>query len=481
MRKKIMGVLTSLLLVTTMLFSCITVSAVDAMQFNTTPTVGQSLTAIYTEAESVGFYGWYTAPESSITFTNGVPTSYVWVDIQSIAQYGATISVPSGLAGRYIFCNACRSSDYSTIQTSVIAKIEDAFVDPLMSFNPNPPQAGVSNTALFTATESGFFLWYVVPAERVVFTDGVATALDWGTDYLAQYNLPQYGQSAILPADSVGKYLYSKCCRTTDYSTIQESHIVQIVEAPYVDPDPLMKYNPTVPQAGQSVTAKYTGTEVPSYFGWYIFPADKIIFENDIPVGTSVPVADWVPYNIPQYYGTMTLPADCNGKYLTSLAARADYSTIQWGHYALIGDYPVNFGTYTVSEDRVLSGLIPGTTVQQFLGAITKTATTDLVFTGADNNVKGLFAKLGTGTTVNVNVSGGTTIATKTVLIYGDSDGDGDTDVADLGYMKLHLLKSSVMTGVFEKSSDITKDGKTTISDLLMMKQAVIGMTTITQ
>jgi len=74
-----------------------------------------------------------------------------------------------------------------------------------------------------------------------------------------------------------------------------------------------------------------------------------------------------------------------------------------------------------------------------------------------------------------------TIVDTYSVVIYGDVNGDGHISVVDFVKIKLHLLNSVTLTGVYEKAGDIGKDGVISISDLLTVKKYLIGLGAISQ
>lgn len=84
-----------------------------------------------------------------------------------------------------------------------------------------------------------------------------------------------------------------------------------------------------------------------------------------------------------------------------------------------------------------------------------------------------------TGTTVDVT-NGATTDAYK-IIIFGDVSGDGNIELTDLADIKLHLLKSTLLTEEYFSAGDISSKGSITISDLLAVKKSILGITTVNQ
>lgn len=93
---------------------------------------------------------------------------------------------------------------------------------------------------------------------------------------------------------------------------------------------PKMELTPNPPVPGQKLTAVYTQSETPAFFGWYVFDAADI--DNANGVYSIKSTADWGKAGLPQYGATIDLPATTGGKFLYAKAGRGadkNYSTIQ--------------------------------------------------------------------------------------------------------------------------------------------------------
>lgn len=85
----------------------------------------------------------------------------------------------------------------------------------------------------------------------------------------------------------------------------------------------------------------------------------------------------------------------------------------------------------------------------------------------------------GTGDyTLTVKDNGSGVVATRHFWYVkrGDVNGDGAVDIGDLSYMKMHLLKSRVLSSAFAFAGDIDPDGKITIGDLMAVKKSLLGI-----
>lgn len=146
------------------------------------------------------------------------------------------------------------------------------------------------------------------------------------------------------------------------------------------------------------------------------------------------------------------------------------------GLYGLTG--VIQLKNFKINAD-IISGITPGTTVLAFKTALNlrSDVTVELkkgltVLTNSD--------LIGSATTMNVYINS-VLSKTYTQLIYGDATGDGNIDVADLAVMKLHLLKSSELTGILKKAGSLTNSDKITISDLIAVKKHMLGILSISQ
>lgn len=72
--------------------------------------------------------------------------------------------------------------------------------------------------------------------------------------------------------------------------------------------------------------------------------------------------------------------------------------------------------------------------------------------------------------------TGKSTTINFSVIISGDVDGNGDITVADLANIKSHLLKYSLLNGIYEKAANVNGDNYISISDLISVKKHILGI-----
>lgn len=127
--------------------------------------------------------------------------------------------------------------------------------------------------------------------------------------------------------------------------------------------------------------------------------------------------------------------------------------------------------------DGYISNIAKNTTVGAFINAVTKVSS-DITFKN-DTTTLSNSDFVATGTKVFLNVDG--QITCKTAIVYGDVDKTGTISVSDLALIKLHLLKSSTLTGIAFKAADLNKKNSITISDLIAVKKEILGLSSIDQ
>lgn len=89
----------------------------------------------------------------------------------------------------------------------------------------------------------------------------------------------------------------------------------------------------------------------------------------------------------------------------------------------------------------------------------------------------------GTGATVKVNVAqlGGQTVATYTVVIYGDVNGDGAVDAFDAAVLDLDLAGKTALTGAYDLAADTNADAQVAVADYTLVKDTIAGTASISQ
>ncbi|MDE6023895.1 MAG: cadherin-like beta sandwich domain-containing protein [Lachnospiraceae bacterium] len=128
-----------------------------------------------------------------------------------------------------------------------------------------------------------------------------------------------------------------------------------------------------------------------------------------------------------------------------------------------------NNSVYPVS-DGYMTGISPNTNAETFLST--------LKLDGAEINKSNGKEQTGTVATGNVVSLAGNTAE---IVIYGDANGDGDIGIADLVYLKKHILDKSKLKGSFFAAADIDRNGQITVADLVYLKKHVLGLEAIKQ
>lgn len=136
----------------------------------------------------------------------------------------------------------------------------------------------------------------------------------------------------------------------------------------------------------------------------------------------------------------------------------------------------INFNNYKQSGGYI-SNISKNTTAISFVNGITKVSSSVTLKNGSTTLANSDL--VATGTKVYLELDGQTTC--QTAIIYGDVDKTGTISVSDLALIKLHLLKSSTLTGIAFKAADLNKKNSITISDLIAVKKEILGLSSIDQ
>lgn len=135
---------------------------------------------------------------------------------------------------------------------------------------------------------------------------------------------------------------------------------------------------------------------------------------------------------------------------------------------------PISFGGYIVSNSKVVTNILPKTTVEAFKNNLNIRSGTDIIFNKPNNEF--------IGTDTKFNVTDGKNVVTYTAVVYGDLDNDGDITIIDLADIKQHILKISILDSSNLKSGSAFKHQDTvSISDLLSVKKHLLGILNISQ
>lgn len=147
----------------------------------------------------------------------------------------------------------------------------------------------------------------------------------------------------------------------------------------------------------------------------------------------------------------------------------------------LLSAPPVSFDYYNVSDDKIITNVDPNTLKNTFVNDSRITVRNDTSLSiKKGTTILNFYDRVSTGTTVDVNVSS-VFLERYTIIIYGDVNGDGSILVDDLAKIKQHLLKSSLLSGLYKSAGDLSKKGNISISDLLSIKKHILGIKLIYQ
>ena len=135
----------------------------------------------------------------------------------------------------------------------------------------------------------------------------------------------------------------------------------------------------------------------------------------------------------------------------------------------------VNFGSYLVSDNNIITNIHPNTTVSNFVSlgnAVVRNDTT-LIFKDENESILSANQYIMAGAKLEVYVKG---VITKVYIIFicGDVKNDGLIDINDLVLLKQHLLKINILTGIYKNAGDTTNKGNVTISDAIAIKKVTI-------
>ena len=129
--------------------------------------------------------------------------------------------------------------------------------------------------------------------------------------------------------------------------------------------------------------------------------------------------------------------------------------------------------TYTISEDKMITGLTgQPVTAEALLAGLTVNGGS-AVITAADGMTA--VTNVGTGTLVKVYDEQGVLSDVYTVVIYGDVTGDGITDDFDFLLVLKDVMDYSSLSGIYGVAGDVTRDGVVDDFDFLKILRYVMG------
>lgn len=146
-------------------------------------------------------------------------------------------------------------------------------------------------------------------------------------------------------------------------------------------------------------------------------------------------------------------------------------------------DAPVTItGPYAFSADGRVSGVAPGTTFAAFSSALGLSGGT-LAVTDAAGTAKAADAPMCTGDLVKItyDLNGAAAeFASGYVVVAGDINGDGAVTISDLIKLRNHLLGTGELTGLSLAAADVDRNGSAAINDLIRIRNHLLGTASIT-
>lgn len=139
---------------------------------------------------------------------------------------------------------------------------------------------------------------------------------------------------------------------------------------------------------------------------------------------------------------------------------------------------PIAFYSYDMSVSNIITKVAESTTSTAFAADAYKTEGVTLTL---KRNGTTLGASDLVGTGVVAEVFTGSETVNYTIFLKGDVDGNGTIALADLAAMKLHLLQSTQLTGIYKSAGSLHNGTNVTIIDLILVKHHLIGLYTISQ
>lgn len=181
--------------------------------------------------------------------------------------------------------------------------------------------------------------------------------------------------------------------------------------------------------------------------------------------------------------GEYALNVGVNTVTLTVTAESGASETYTLSVHRRAPDAPVTItGPYAFSADGRVSGVAPGTALAAFTSSLGVSGGT-LTVTDATGAAKAPDAPMCTGDFVKITyeLDGAEAVfASGYVVVAGDINGDGAVTISDLIKLRNHLLGTGELTGLSLAAADVDRSGTAAINDLIRIRNHLLGTATIT-
>lgn len=124
-------------------------------------------------------------------------------------------------------------------------------------------------------------------------------------------------------------------------------------------------------------------------------------------------------------------------------------------------------------EESGITGISPGTTVNDLLTKLKSTANLSVV--GQRGGEKEQKSKLCTGNFLRISFEDGAKYCDLPIIIYGDLDGNGEIEADDAKALQQHLIYNKLLGGAFAKAADVDQSGSVDIKDIVLLIRAANG------
>ncbi len=127
----------------------------------------------------------------------------------------------------------------------------------------------------------------------------------------------------------------------------------------------------------------------------------------------------------------------------------------------------------------IISKINPDTKVQDIKDKIETTY--DISVKNSSGTILEDSSLVGTGTKIQLLNEDNIVMFEYNIIIYGDVSGDGKITSKDYMMIKNHIMGTSTISGITAKSADTYNDGKITSKDYMMIKNHIMGTSKIVQ